>query len=243
MNLDFFRKILGKSSQVARPQQPGSEQNDLHKRLQQIYGEQQIELQLRYEKWAIRESWQLKDEALPLLCGLEPGTAIFAPAADQPTPPLDELWSHAQSCVQQGLLPVINREQPSADWRVRPLDVYRWAKVSRISVPEVLNTLMDFVARTIKSETTGTSAQTDDHVDRSAHFDQNRETVLGVALALLAAYPEQCRNQKGRVQADKILRLMDEKGGFWSNNAQVDFSSMATRDLINKWLNTLPVQD
>ena len=127
----------------------GNNQTGINQRLKEIYGSEKIELQLLYERWVARESWLLQREALPLLYGLDPESTTKL-ADPELKKNMDELWIHACACVEQGLLKVNNHETDAGYWRCNPVDVYRWAVISRINTPEIFNTLMAFVTRVIK---------------------------------------------------------------------------------------------
>ena len=247
MNIKLFLKNLRKN-----PDNPVTPDNrikngmktahinsaEIKERFSYIYGEELMRLQLLYENWAVKESWLIKEEALPLMVAIDPNSL---PACESDIENLlNESWMHAKSCVEQGLLQVINREDKPEQWRAKPLDIYRWAKISRIPCPDTLATLMEFVSNTIK--------QTDEyhsHINSdltAAKFDKDRERILGMALAILAAYPDKCRNNKGRVKVDRILDIINEKRSHWLGDEELSMSTTVIRDLISKWLNTLPVQ-
>jgi hypothetical protein len=247
IKMGIIGKIFGKAdiSGSATPRQQISGGNTapqagVYQRLESIYGREKIELQMLYEQWVIKESWLLKREALPLLSGINPESDVHS-LPEQIQNNLEQLWQHARSCVEQGLLRVTNREQEDKDWRVSPLDVYRWARISRVELPDAFSMLMEFVSKTIKQpEPQKNPANADTPDTGYAGFDQDRERVLGIALALLAAYPDKCRNSRGKVKVDRLVSLITEKGEFWLGDETLDLSTTAIRDLISKWLNTLP---
>lgn len=213
---------------------------NINDRLGQIYGDELIKLQLLYEKWVTKDTWLLKDEALPLLMALDPEKSLDIDPATETA--LGEMWIHAGSCVEQGLLKVTNREDVPEKWRVRPIDIYRWAKISRLSFPDIFTNLMEFVVNTVKLADSESQNNLQGSPDMTAiKFDQNREKVLGMALAILAAYPEQCRNSKGRVKVDRIINIINEKGTYWLGEEELEMSTTAMKDLINKWLNTTTI--
>ena len=222
---DRFRSSNNPEKQVSGDN-PDMVGKDLNQRMDDIYGQDRIKLQLLYEKWIIKDDWRLKDEALPLLLAIDPAGSLYSTENGQNNIQ-DELWFHARDCVEQGLLNVINREQPPGEWRVKPVDVYHWSKISRIEIPETLDRLMDFVVNTVKMETT------------SVEYDKNRENILGMALAIVSACPDQCKNDKGQITAEKILELIEEKHQFWPENPRADVPLSGYTDLINKWLKTI----
>jgi hypothetical protein len=187
-----FIKNLFRSGKRRTTGHASQTRTDLHQRLQELYGHEKMELQLLYERWVARESWLLRSEALPLLYGYDPATSGGLADVDLRNH-LAETWAHARECVRQGLLKVENQEKDPDHWRCSPVDVYRWAVISRIPMPERLTELMSFVTRVISQP-----AAPDGSVDRSGDKTGNspetdRELVLGMGLALLAAYPDLAR--------------------------------------------------
>jgi hypothetical protein len=203
-------------------------------RLVEIFGDERLSQQLLYENWVVKDSWRFREEALPLLCGMDPER--FSETMEG-RDSMEDLWSHARQCVEQNLLPVINRDMPEEEWRVEPLAVYHWAVISRVPLPEAFISLMEFVARTVKSPVRkGDREEAGDGVKMSAGFDHDREKVLGLALAMVAACPDRCRNHSGRVTADGIMRVLHERPD-WLTGQSLMMKDPAMRDLIEKWLN------
>jgi len=215
----------------------------LRERERELYGEDRLAEQRLFERWVCKERWRLRSEALPLFFGIDPDKFKTTDAA---MPELEyelaTLWSHARQCVEQGLLDVVNKEKEPEDWEVRPLVAYKWAAVSRVNLPETLVPLMDFIANSVKRENNRVAVDTgvNDASVRSDRFDSDREKILGMALAILAAFPEQTRNSKGRVNINRLMSIMGEKMEFWIGNESLSLSDPAIRDLLNKWLATLP---
>ena len=149
------------------------------------------------------------------------------------------MGEHARHCIEQGLLPVINKESPEKDWRVKPVEVYKWAAVSRVELPEQLTMLMEFLQKTIsenRPSPAALNAGMDPHIER---YDSDKEKVLGTALAILAANPDRYRNEDGVVSAEKIVHIISEKGNFWFGDDAPGISPAAMTDLINRWLGTV----
>lgn len=250
INMGIIKKLLGKTHRsnrvttLQRQSGDASHPESINQQLENIYGREKIELQILYENWVVKDTWLLKHEAMPLLLGVNPESNIKSLPSDVQNN-IEQLWVHAKNCVDQGLLRLINPEKDWKDWRVNPLDIYRWARVSRIDLPDVFSTLMEFVSNTIKQPELPQKSYSDTENNENGceNFDQNREKVLGIALALLAAYPEKCTNSRGKVKVDKIVNLINEKGEFWLGNETLDLSTVAIRDLIGKWLDTLPASN
>ncbi len=105
----------------------------MSEREKKVYDVDKLILQKLYEKWSCKDKWLLYDEGIPLLFGIEPGTSVSMD--NELLNKKEELWVHAKECVQKNLLSVVNAEKPIIEWEVRPVDLYCWATVSRISMP------------------------------------------------------------------------------------------------------------
>ena len=216
---------------------PDNSQKNVTQRIEEIYGPDQIKRQLLYEKWVVKEDWRLKDEAIPLLMALDPDNQSCSTNIDL-NKIYNDLWSHARNCSEQGLLKVKNPEQPPEEWRARPADVYCWAKISRIEIPDTLGRLMEFVINTVKQTVTGENkpARMNNLDPESGEYALNREKILGMALAILVAYPEQCKNGTGQVTVENILKLIDEKSHIWPAVHIGNLPLAVRRDLLEQWL-------
>lgn len=238
--IKFFKNIF-----LSKPSgQPGGVTGGggIDQRLQQIVGQDKMEQQLLYERWVARDTWLLRREALPLLQGLDP-ESFAQHAGPDAVKTMDDLWKHARACVSQGLLKVDHQEKDEEEWRCSPVNVYHWAVVSRLPLPEAFSILMGFVTKVIKpAGAAGIPANQDGINTASTGVDENREKVLGMALAILAAYPELSRNSRGQVHADQIIQMIEDKGKFWLGDQPLRMSTTDMRDLINRWLDTLPPQ-
>ena len=212
----LFRDVINNESATAGEQGkgvlPGS--NPVLSK-EAYFDEGTLKRQRLYEKWVCKEIWCLESEGIPLLLGQDPQSIMAITDSSEYRQDHDELWSHAKRCAEKDLLHVINRDCSPETWKIKPADLYRWASISRISVPEPLARLMDFVIRTVKHQP-GTSSEEGENTGAtgSSHaytetFYQHREYVLGAALAILARFPERCRDKNGRIKSDVILTLMN----------------------------------
>jgi len=208
---------------------------DMARRYREIYGEEKMNQQLLYERWVVKDTWNLRNEALPLLYGIDPGIYVKGSDSCAAEETIQGLWQHAQQCIEHDLLQVKNREHRDEDWKVEPLAVYQWAVISRMQLPEPFVALMDFIGRTVK--TTSPSPMPvhgPDGGQISAAFDEDREKVLGLALAVLAHTPERCRNTEGKVTAELLIQAMQEQPRFQGHSVKLAGSSI--RDLLNKYI-------
>jgi hypothetical protein len=206
---------------------------DMRQKEKDIYGEERIIQQKLYEKWAIKTSWHLKNQAIPLLISVDPERYTNSDFDEDTEKKHEDLWKHAQHCVEQDLLFVLNRESPVDDWEATPVDIYKWAAISRVDIPEQLSTLMEFVMMTLLPTTTDTP---DSKYQTDISYNSDKENILGAALAMLATYPEQCMNKKGRVRAENIISLINENQTKLFGKKIPGLSPTASVDLIKKWI-------
>ena len=212
---------------------------DIGQRYRERYGEEKLQQQLLYEHWAVKDTWQLRTEALPLLFGIDPDKYKMNNDSLVEEEAIIGLWRHAAQCIEHGLLQVTNRAQRADDWRVEPLVIYQWAVISRLQLPEPLVAIMDFVGRTVKKPPQpAPHMESPDGGRISAAFDEDREKVLGMALAVLAAFPDRCRNAAGETRAELMAVVCKEQ--FCLQGQQPRLANGAMIDLIHKWLNIIP---
>lgn len=208
---------------------------DIGHRFRARYGEEKLQQQLLYEHWAVKDTWHLRTEALPLLLGIDPDIYTINDNSLAEEEAIKGLWRHAIQCIKHGLLQVTNKAQKADDWQVEPIDIYQWAVISRLQLPDPLVAIMDFVGRTVKkSPLSAPHAQTPDGGRTSASFDEDREKVLGTALAVLAAFPDRCRNSAGEIKAELMVGVCKEQ--FRVQGQQPQLADGAMIDLVHKWL-------
>lgn len=240
---DWIKNIISVNKNEKPDDVNGSISNgNLRQREIKLFGEERLQQQKIYEKWVVKETWNLKSEGLPLMFGLDPENQDWNRKENEYRQAINELWVHAQQCVEQGLLPVKNKLDQPGDWQVIPSDIYRWAIVSRLTIPEAFSTLMQFVLNTIKQPNIfdpANEVRTDDGGGYSNAIVQDKERILGTALAILAAYPDRCRDKQGKVQTNNIVKIINEKGNFWFGDQLPKMSTKVMRDLINRWLQTV----
>jgi len=208
---------------------------DMSQKEKDIYGKDRIEQQKLYEKWAVKKSWHLKDQAIPLLLSMDPENILISSFDEATEQRYQDLWEHAQHCVEQKLLLVMNRERPIDEWEANPIDVYKWAAISRVELPKELSSLMEFVMTTMVPTVNPDNDSLDNKNQNGISYNGDKEHILGAALAMLAAYPEKCRNKEGRVRAKNILLLINENEGALFGEKTPNLSAAAL-DLINEWL-------
>ncbi|MCK5497700.1 MAG: hypothetical protein KAI77_00775 [Gammaproteobacteria bacterium] len=236
-------KLFGQSevvinSQIGHKVSNSGDTKNMREKEKDVYGEDRITQQKLYEKWAVKPSWHLKNQAIPLLLSMDPEKYSTSSRDEYSEQKYQDLWEHAQHCVEQGLLFVLNREHPADEWKAKPIDVYKWAAISRVELPLELSTLMEFVMMTLVSTENIDNDSLDNKKQNDITYDKDRERILGAALAMLVTYPERCKNKKGRVSAENILSLIDENESVLFGEEIPGLSPTAGIDLINKWIKT-----
>jgi len=226
-SLFFAKEIKKPLASVSEPKISMREREDKR------YGAGKLTLQKLYEKWSCKEKWLLYDEGIPLLFGVQPG--IKEPLEEEISNKIQSLWEHAQECVQKKLLFVINMDKPVIEWEVRPLDLYRWATVSRISMPDEFNMLMAFVSQTVMpSDVISSGAESLDVEDM--RYQKHREIVLGAATSLLINASESCQDKKGRVAINRIVKNIIENENQWFGDDKLLLTETSMTDLIKEYL-------
>ena len=135
--------------------------------------------------------------------------------------------------LNKDCFPVLNQERPADEWIAKPIDVYKWAAISRVEIPVQLSTLMEFVMMTLPS----TVNESSNEVSRKeVFFNSDNERILGAALSMLVTYPERCKNKKGQVRAENILSLISENESDLFGDEIPELSTTVGIDLINKWI-------
>lgn len=240
---NLIKKVFGVSDSftTVQVQTHVSDNNvplDMRQKEMDVYGMDRITQQKLYEKWAVKQCWHLRNQAIPLLLAMDPENYTESLHDETSKQRYEDLWLHAQHCVEQGLLPVSNLEAAATDWQAAPVDVYKWAAISRVQLPEQLTFLMEFILKSILSTENNQDIVANSE-QNSRVYDKDKENILGAALAILVAYPERCRNNKGRVKSENILTLVNENEGLLFGDDLPELSPTASLDIINKWLNKI----
>lgn len=203
----------------------------MQQRENHVYDAEHLALQKLYEKWLYKEDWLLYKEAIPLLLGIDPDCA----KKDEYAIEIEELWKHAKDCVEKKMLSVLNQTQPADDWAVLPVDLYRWATVSRICIPVEFSTLMAFIIQTVKPEPGRTELVQNKNEQEQIN---QKEIVLGAALSLLVNAPGQCKNEAGKVDVACLARLIIANKAEWFNQDELLLSESDIIELLSAYINS-----
>ncbi|MGZ8917660.1 MAG: hypothetical protein ACXW0T_05515, partial [Methylobacter sp.] len=94
--------------------------------------------------------------------------------------------------------------------------------------------LTDFTQRMLDSEAEKTTAT---KVHRNAeHHAAKREQVVGAAFAVLAKWPEECRDAKGDPVASKIAAMIDAQAHLFWPDARPPLATDSIADHLREWI-------
>ncbi len=114
---------------------------------------------------------------------------------------------------------------------------YMFSKLEAIKIIDglkVSNFLKDTPDNQFQPNSKESEAKSNAYTERHA---ANRAEVLGAALAVLAAWPEQCRSKEGKVQGAKIASLVDEKSGLlWPDTGEAPLKKEKIAEFVNSWI-------
>jgi hypothetical protein len=185
-------------------------------------------LQRLYEKWVVKEEWSVYEEALPLLLGLDP-------AVDYLNSDYHQLQLEVNRAVIESEFKLINSDtEVSSTSKVKPATIYQWAMKKRLSLPMELVNLMEFVLKTILL-----NEQEPPSVDLPAKLstsENDMQKILGACFSVIVRYPEECRNSRGVVKTERILKLVDQHSDKLFEGQLPNLSSTAIRDIVNRWM-------
>ncbi len=184
------------------------------------------ELSRLYEKWLREPRWQARDEALPLLLGVDPerwlelreNAGIQALAA--------QVWEGMEArLVAAGLIAAGVRHLAPEAW-------YRWAGEQGIAVPEAFGGLMDFILRTVKRSV----SEPETPATQGDSASGIREQVLGAALNVLAKCPDQCYDEHGLASGTRIAALIAAQSVRWFGSPRPAMSPAEMAVFLDRWL-------
>ena len=196
------------------------------------YADLKINKQRLYEKWCKKEKWLLYDEGILLLLSINPSEKHTL--NEESINRVNDLKNHANECVKKNLLSVVDINKPENNWEVKPVDLYRWATISRIPIPDEFNTLMMFITQTIK-----VSNQDNNFIDYENSEDKSnqleKEIILGAATSLLINSPEICRDKYGNIDCKVIVSKIIENKKYWFGECKLNISEHKMVNLLEKY--------
>ena len=198
-----------------------------------IYNEDKINKQKLYEKWCKKEKWLLHSEGILLLLSINPSQNNILD--NDLIEKVNDLKDHANECVKKNLLSVVDVKQPEDNWEVKPIDLYRWATISRIDIPDEFNTLMLFITKTIKVNSEDSSPINFGNSEDKLSQLEN-EIILGATISLLINSPEICRDKEGNIDCKVIVSKIIESKKHWFGNSKPKLSESNMVELIEKYV-------
>ena len=184
------------------------------------------ETQVRVESWAKRGEWAARSEALPLLVGAEP--AAWGPALESPSNARHEtvLWQALAASL---------RLAPETNPPISPTRLRNAAEALGLDLPLALARVLDFITAVLPPTP---DAQPDSAPSLQAAED--KVTVLGAAVALIARTPDRCVNEAGYYDAARIAQAIFQQAVYWFPLGPPSLDEAAAATLIARWLPVLP---
>ncbi|MCC7411633.1 MAG: hypothetical protein IT495_08370 [Gammaproteobacteria bacterium] len=192
-----------------------------------------------YERWLRRERWRMREEALPLLFGVDPDAWPRALEREQLAAAEATLWALLDGAHRSGPLAP---QATHAHWTITPVALWTWARSLHQRVPAAFEALVQFIANVVRrDEPVG---QPDVAVPLPlqaagapiARQHSAREQILGAALNLLAKYPEACRDEHGFADARRVVARMQSQAAAWFDDGRLPVTTDVAVDLIEPWL-------
>ena len=182
-----------------------------------------------FEHWCKKEKWLLFNEGIPLLYAVDPEKKNKIP--DELVTKIEKLASHAKECVKNNLLPVINNDQSEKKWEVKPINLFSWATVSRVAMPDEFVSLMSFINLTVKQINNFDSNENTNSINHV-----NREITLGAAISILVNAPNSSRNANEHIDSISIVQEILKNEKHWFKDTERKLSEAEMVQLINEYL-------
>tara|TARA_B100000029_G_C17446271_1_gene913369 strand:+ start:290 stop:988 length:699 start_codon:yes stop_codon:yes gene_type:complete len=196
------------------------------------YHNLKINKQKLYEKWCKKEKWLLYNEGILLLLSIDPSEKHTL--NEELIIRINDLKNHANECVKKNLLSVIDINKPENSWEVKPIDLYRWAKISRIPIPDEFNSLMIFITQTIKVSNRDNNLK--DHENSQDKLNQSeKEIILGAATSLLINSPEICRDNNGNIDCKVIASKIIKNKKYWFGECKSNIPEHRIVNILEKY--------
>ena len=190
-----------------------------------------------YEKWIKQDEWQLREQGLPLAIGLDPDkwTELFDLSG------FKELEQAAWEALEK-LSPtedgpnILNLDDETGKWKVDPSEFYRWLNQQGITVPDALDSLMQFVMNIVKKSTEPAMDGSDPASGVSQIRSSDREKVLGAAFNLVSKEPDACRDDSGLTNGKALAEMIAAQSVLWFESSKPPMSVDKMGEFLEKWL-------
>lgn len=197
------------------------------------YREQKI-----YEKWIKADEWSLREHALPLTVGVDPDDSKMLNEESYRAQEVATWTALSDAFSNSAAAALINAAEPAESWRVKPSDYYQWLNKQAITVPDALDSLMQFILSVVsKPAQSHETMSIDDYaniVPQSRSSD--REKVLGAALNIVAKEPDECRDPSGLMNGHALAEMINGQSVLWFDSPSPPMSVEAMGELLEKWL-------
>lgn len=211
-----------------------------HRRALEWLGKDLLERQRFYEHWVTRKDWLAHAEGLSILLGRDPEDDALADDIEFQEQ-RQNFWQHLQYCVEQRMPPAIaNPEATSEAWRVAPVDLYRWAIMARVPVPQELDNLLSFVSSThaISAVEVAEVQRGGKNPEAGDNQSLQREQALSIMLSLSLQAQHEAGGDSADTIRDRILLAMYIKSRQYFDSDEPPLSRPALHDLIDRSLET-----
>ncbi len=192
-----------------------------------------------FEKWIKQDEWLLRDQALPLALGLDPDEKDTFIAIEGFTEQAQKAWNSLKALSSEGAGPAVsNLYDPPEKWRVESASYYRWLIETGITVPDALDSLMQFVLNVVKKPVPEmTLPETPDRASVvPGSRSSDREKVLGAALNILSKEPDACRDDSGLTNGRALAEMIAAQSVLWFETAKPPMTVEEMGCLLEKWL-------
>lgn len=206
---------------------------------QQAYREKHIEVikdsrfRTEFYKLVLQlDTWLLHSEAIPFLFCSRPNQwqdirSLYSRQSSN-------LETMVKASEGVGILPVNLTAKPK-ELRVKPQEFIAWAHNKNLLPYPELADAIDLKNKVDKKPIYSNHKNAE-------HNAQKRQKVLEAALAILAAYPDQCV-YRNRISGTAIYKVMIDKSQIWFDYEELPFSEDVIVDLLNSALKTLELED
>lgn len=180
-----------------------------------------VEIQMLYEHWLKNDTWAARDEALPLIVGVDPALWHSYLEAGELIGTEQALWESYQS--EAGI--------DTGSQRVPVNEVVGFFRARQVEIPASFSRLYDFIRQT----TLGAETESTDTASPSPRGEEV-EIVLGAALALVASMPDRCRDEHGFIAGERVAKLIVQSAVRWFPLEAPTMTEAEMAGLIDKWL-------
>ena len=180
-----------------------------------------VEIQVLYEQWLKQDNWAARNEALPLVVGVDPVLWLAYVETGEHAEAEQALWAAFQQKTG-----ISGESEP-----VAVDSVVLFFRKQDVEMPASFSRLYEFIRQTTLSAEPDAADVADARMQ-----GEETETVLGAALALVASMPDRCRDEHGFVAGERVAKLILQSAVRWFPMQPPTMTESAMAALINKWL-------